>query len=363
VWLDGRYSRGLDERGLLSVGVNAHREEMRSESDALQALQAEDPSVTGDSFDYAMQGIYAQADVPWGESLELSLAGRFDRITADYVDRPGGDEIARSLFSPRALLKWRHGDHLVSRISAGRGYRAPLSFFESDHGLLDAGYEVAVDDLERSLSFGYALSYERADLAVTGSANTTAVENLGFIDFDGLRPVLRNSDRTVRVDTFDLEFSRSLGEHWTLGGGGEVFQYDRAYRATFAIPPIEERLRLFVDYAGHGWSGFVQASWVGSRDLERYDTADRFNVLSPDGTLSDPKVRRAPAFVTLDARIERAHGRTWAVYLGANNLTGYNQAEDEENPLYFDDDGGYDVVHIFGPLRGRVVYAGIKAAW
>lgn len=363
VWLDARYSRGLGDSGLLSIGANLHREKMRSESDALEALQAEDPSVTGDSFDYAMQGIYAQADVPWGDAVELSLAGRFDRITADYIDQPGGDEIARNLFSPRALLKWRHGDQLVSRFSAGRGYRAPLSFFESDHGLLDAGYEVAVDDLERSLSFGYALSYERTDFAATGSINTTTVDNLGFIDFDGARPVLRNSDQEVRVDTFDLEFSRTLGEHWTIGGGGELFRYDAAYRTTFAIPPIEERLRVFLDYAGHGWSGFLQATWVGSRDLGRYDTADRFNVLSPDGILSDPKTSRAPAYVTLDARIERAIGDTWSVYVGANNLTGYNQAEDEENPLYFDGDGGYDVVHIFGPLRGRVVFAGVKAAW
>lgn len=362
-WFDVRYSRGLSDGGLLSVGTSLLSESMRSESDTLQALQAEDPSITGDSFDYDARGLYAQADLYFGEAVEWSLAARLDRIRADYLDQPGGDEIDRTLFSPRALLKWRHTEQLTSRFSVGRGYRAPLSFFESDHGLLDAGYEVEVDDVERSLSVGYALSYDSPDLALTASLNSTTVEKIAFIDFDGPRPVLRNSTADVRVDAVDVEFNRRLSEHWTVGGGGEVFRYDRAYRSTFAIAPIEERLRLFADYAGHGWTGFMQLTWVGSRDLSRYDTAERFNVLTPAGDLQAPKGTRASAYLTLDARLERALDERWSVYVGGNNLTDYNQAADEESPLYFDGDGGYDVVHIYAPLRGRVLYLGVKAGW
>lgn len=89
----------------------------------------------------------------------MSLAARFDRARVDYIEQGDGDELSESLLSPPALVKYAHSEHWTSRLSAGRGYRAPLSFFESDHGLLDDGYDVAIDALEGSLSLGYSLNY------------------------------------------------------------------------------------------------------------------------------------------------------------------------------------------------------------
>lgn len=360
VWLDAKYSMGIGDAHLLSFGINQHDEKMRSESLALQALQADDPSITSDAFNYAMRGAYVQGDFYFGEALELSLAGRFDQIQVDYIDQGDDDEMDESLFSPRALLKYTHSEAWTSRLSAGRGYRAPLSFFESDHGLLDSGYDVAVDALERSLSVGYSLSYASERSAVTASLSSSKIDNLAYIDFDAARPRLLNSDETARVDTFDIELSHQVSEHWTIGGGGELFEYDRAYRDTFGVVPVEERLRLFGDYAGHGWKAFAQLTWVGSRDLTRYGTGEHYNVLNPDGTVSDPKDMVAPSYVTLDARIEKSISEHMAIYLGGTNLTDFDQAGDEESPLMYDAEGGYDVVHIWGPLRGRVLYAGLK---
>ena len=42
-----------------------------------------------------------------------------------------------------------------------------------------------------------------------------------------------------------------------------------------------------------------------------------------------------------------------------SNLFGYTQAEDMETPLFYEG-GEYDVAHIYGPLRGREAYAGVK---
>lgn len=362
LWLDGKYTFGIGDSHLISAGVNLHREKLRSESDALALVQAEDPTVYGDSFDYRMAGLYLQDVWNLSEATQLSLAARFDKITVDYIEQPGGKEIDETLFSPRALLKLSHSDQLTSRFSVGRGYRAPLSFFESDHGLIENGYEIEVTDLEKSISLGYSLNYAQALFAITGSLNTTQVDNLAFIDFDsGERPILRNFEDSVRVSTADFDASYQLSEHVSIGGGGEVFRYSDGYKGTFGIPPIEERLRLFVDFSGHEWSAFSQLTWVGSRNLAEYDTADRFNVQAPDGTLSAPKVSVAPSYFSIDARMERKLGEHWAIYVGGNNLSDYNQAADEESPLFFDGDGAYDVVHLYGPLRGRVLYAGIKA--
>ena len=362
LWLDGKFTFGIGDSHLVSAGVNLHREKLRSESDALAAVQALDPSVYGDSFDYRMAGLYAQDVWNLSDATQLSLAARIDQISTDYIEQPGGKEIDETLFSPRALLKISHSEQLTSRFSAGRGYRAPLSFFESDHGLIEDGYEVEVSDLEKSLSFGYSLNYADEIFAITGSLNTTQVENLAFIDFDsGARPVLRNFSDNVRVSTADFDASYQWTGHLNVGAGGEVFRYSNNYKGTFGIPPIEERARFYLDYSGHNWKAFTQLTWVGSRNLTDYATTDRFNIQAPNGALSAPKVSTAPSYFTLDARLERQLGENWAIYLGGNNLTDYNQAEDEQTPLFFDGDGGYDVVHIYAPLRGRVLYAGFKA--
>ncbi len=46
-----------------------------------------------------------------------------------------------------------------------------------------------------------------------------------------------------------------------------------------------------------------------------------------------------------------------------NNLFDYTQAGDEDSPLFWDSEGGYDVAHIYAPLRGRYVFGGFKAAF
>jgi len=368
-WFDSKLNIGLGTQHLLSVGASRHAETMRSQSDALAAIQALDPTVYGDSFDYLSQGIYAQDVWSVSDALELSLAARLDKISVDYIEQPGGKEIDRTVLSPRALLKWSHTDAWTSRFSGGRGYRAPLSFFESDHGLLDDGYEVQVNDLETAWQIGYSLGYETDASAVTASANFSEVENLAFIDNSGPRPVLRNLADKQRIDTYDISASQMITEHFTLGGSLEYFDYADSYKPTFSSAPVEERARLFADWNGHGWQAYASINWTGARNLLEYGAGDRFNVFDDvnddgivdAGELRDPKRTHAPSYFTIDARIEKALGRGLSVYAGGNNLTDYTQAGDEETPLFWDADGGYDVVHIYGPLRGRVLYAGIKA--
>ena len=58
-------------------------------------------------------------------------------------------------------------------------------------------------------------------------------------------------------------------------------------------------------------------------------------------------------------KVSKAMSETFTLYFGASNLFDYNQAEDMGSPLMFDAEGGYDVVYIHGPLRGRMAYAGL----
>ena len=83
---------------------------------------------------------------------------------------------------------------------------------------------------------------------------------------------------------------------------------------------------------------------------------NRFNL---DGT---PKRDKSPSFATLDVRAEYAFNKSFSAYLGADNLTDYKQS-DKESALFIDASGAPDVTHLWGPSRGRYVYAGVKVCF
>jgi outer membrane receptor protein involved in Fe transport len=65
----------------------------------------------------------------------------------------------------------------------------------------------------------------------------------------------------------------------------------------------------------------------------------------------------------MDFRLARYVGDNLSVYVGANNLFDYTQAGDEDTPLHWvstDPADRFDVAYIYGPLRGRELYGGIK---
>ncbi|MBQ1783514.1 MAG: TonB-dependent receptor [Gammaproteobacteria bacterium] len=366
---------GLDNH-LITFGVDGRNEEMRSQSDALVRMQQDDPSLTGDSFDYQTWGAYVQDTWTINDALELQVALRFDHITADFVDQTEvGDELSETLLSPRAHLRYLHNQQWTSRLSAGYGYRAPLAFFESDHGILEDGFQIAIDELEESRSVNYALSFEGEALVATASAAYTEIDHLAWIETEGVeRPTLLNLDQKVSVATYDLMASYQLTDWLSVDGGIEHFDYSKAYQGTFSVAPLEQRVTAGFDAEWQGWDLVASASWIGSRDLSKYGYGDRYNRfvdannngLVEVGELQDPKSTDAPSFVTVDLKLSKALDDVWQLYAGVNNLFDYNQAADGESPLYWADADGeaaYDVAHIWGPLYGRQVYAGLKATF
>ena len=120
--------------------------------------------------------------------------------------------------------------------------------------------------------------------------------------------------------------------------------------------PVEQRAVLSVDWDINGFDVFISTTWVGSRNLSDYGTPE---TASFDLAGTDPKSNHADSYWTLDFRVAKEINEQWQLYAGANNLFDYTQVKDMETPLFYQD-GGYDVAHIYGPLRGREAYAGIK---
>lgn len=351
---DVRVNWALNANHLLTFGADVRLEELRSETNSDSA------DFVSDSFDYDTTGVYLQDTWTPSENLEIAMALRFDRIEADFTDpsKPGS-EIDDDILSPRVDLRYSHNQQWTSRFSYGRGYRAPLSFFESDHGILDAGDGFAIDinDVERSESFNYALSYAGDRLTATASLAYTEVENLAALDETETGvPLLAQMDKDADVLVADIALSYRLLEDLSLAVTAESIDYSDEFKLAFGVVPVEKRIVLSADWHVVGWDIYTSATWIGSRDLSEYGipAAPTF-----DAAGTEPMSQNAESYWTVDLRASRHIGDNWEVYAGASNLFDYVQVKDMETPLFFED-GGYDVAYIYGPLRGREVYAGVK---
>lgn len=352
----------LNDDHLLTFGIDIRDEEMRSDSEAGESSL----DYVEDSFDYEVLGVYLQDTWDVNDQIELSIAVRIDSIEADFVaEEKPGTEIDETVIAPRADLRIAHNDQWTSRISAGRGYRAPLSFFETDHGILDAGdgFAIDVDELEESLSTTYALSYEGEKLNTTVSIAWTEVENLAALDETPLGvPLLTQLDEDASVVAADIALGYSVNDYLTLGASFETYNYNDAYKSSFAVAPFEERSILSADFHYGEWDWYTSATWTGSRDLSDYGY-EGFNVSDPliiPASPTSPKSTNAESFWTLDMKVTYQVNDSLSLYAGGNNLTDYTQVDDAETPLFWDSEGGYDVAYNYGPLRGREFFFGLE---
>ncbi|MCE9792374.1 TonB-dependent receptor [Shewanella indica] len=360
-FFDARFNYLLNDSHLLTFGADLRTEEMRSHSRAGSA----NPDYVSDSFDYDVKGLYLQDTWQVTDDLEVAMALRYDSITADFTDpsKPG-TELDESILSPRVDIRLRHNELWTSRLSAGRGYRAPLSFFETDHGILDGslGFDIDIDELERSNSVNYALSYEGDRLTSTASVAWTEVEHLAALTTnDQGIPLLTQLDEKASVVTTDIALGYRLTDDLTVNLTGEHFDYDSVFKSSYAVAPIEERVTLSVDWDVNDWEFFANLVWIGSRDLSQYGY-EGYNRLDANGKVDPDSKKRtdAPSYFTLDLRASYQFNDNLSFYTGVSNLFDYTQAGDEESPLFYDAEGAFDVGYIYGPLRGREIYAGMK---
>mgnify|MGYP005694779445 FL=1 len=352
-YIDARFNYDLSDQHFLTFGADNRSESMRSVSRAL----VNNPDYMSDSFDYDVLGIYIQDSWTPNDKFNAEFALRFDQIEANFISNTDKTkEIDQILMSPRVDMRYRHGEDWESRWSFGRGYRAPLSFFESDHGILDAekGYLVDITEPERSIGVNYSLNYAANKTVSTLSFARTKVDNLATLDktASGV-PVLTQLPDTAVVDAFDWVVSYQWTPFINLGFSAEVYNYNSNFIQSFAIAPIEKRVTLNGLFDRQNWRISAAVSYIADRNLIDYDYSGFDN---KDGSGLKPKI--APAYINTDMKVSYKISNTTKVYFGALNLFDYNQAADESSPLLFDEAGGYDVTYIFAPLRGRTAYFG-----
>ena len=354
---DLRWSRSAGSH-TATIGMDGSWEGMKSNSHHYY----EDLGMARDDFDALFLGAYAQDVWNLGPQRDLSVAVRLDKARVDWTAKGSDPQIDDLLASPRASLRWRFTDGLVGRLSAGQGWRAPLTFFESDHGLLDDGFAIDVDRLERAWGVGSSLAWERETWNLQAGAYGTVLKNLAYIDGDGDVPTLRNDPSELSFLIVDFEAGFQPWKWARIGAGIQHQWIPDRYKAHAALAAVETRLDGDLKLSAGPVSFSLDATWTAPRDLSPYGYGNQYDVFDAStGQASSPKRSRAPGFAVVDAQASlRLHGPLEA-YAGAQNLFDYTQAASaHDSPLFWDAQGGYDVSHIWGPLRGRQLYAGLR---
>lgn len=336
----------------LTLGANYRYEDLQSKGATADGT----PVIGIDDYVYRVPAVFVQAYRSFfDDALELNGSIRHDR-----------HNVFGGITSPRLNALWHHSDRLSSRFSVGRGFRAPTSFFEQDHGILDTiRVQREITKPEVSTNLSYALNYADDRLAVTASFNHNRIKNFALLDPGATDPVtgdpitlFTSATDPVTVRGVDLNLSYQLTPALTVSPAVEFFHYDFP-AGTLIFPRPKAKAYLSADYESGPLNLTAKLVWTGAMDLAKfgdYAGSPRYNL---DGT---PKRNKSPSFFTLDLRGEVAFSKSFSVYFGADNLLDYKQS-DKDSQLFVDGEGAPDVVHLWGPNRGRYVYAGVKMSF
>lgn len=338
---------------LTTTGVNFRYEDLKSHG----SMEDGTPVSGVDDYTYRTPALFLQGYRTFlDDALEINGSVRYDR-----------HNVFGGITSPRLNALYHHTERLSSRFSVGKGFRAPTSFFEQEHGILNTiRIERQITKPEESLNASYALNYADDRLAVTGSYNYNRIKNFATLDADqqdadGNPITLFSSARQpVIVQGVDVTLSYLVTPALTVMAAAEGFNY-RFPPGTMIFARPYAKAYFGLDYDRGDFNVNAKLVWTGPMNLRKFHDdgsgeSGRYNL---DGT---PKRDKSPGFFTLDLRGEYAINKNFTLYAGVDNLFDYKQT-DKESPLFVDSSGEIDVTQLWGPSRGRYLYAGTKISF
>ncbi len=364
------YQRTLGDRHLLTLGLDSKNQDMDSSSKTLY-IQSQ-PPLPQDDLSYKSIGGFVQDTWFINDENQLSLVLRYDHIRTEWKDI--NKVLDRSVLAPRFIYKHNHNSIFTSRLSAGLGYRSPLTLFESQHGTYHNGFIVDINELERAKSLTYSLAGQRENDFFEFGSHITRIKNMAYgKDFEDITEpmVFKNSTEDYTINVFDLSYGRRIRPNWTLEGLMEFFQYPSGYKYRLPVAAIEKRISINSNIDWKKWTASQRFILIGSRDLSSYRYDRHYNIapsqdpfdpsFGEDG--QDPKWQKAPTFFTVDLSFERTLNDDYKISFAVLNALDYTQTQAGDSPTTWEQHGSHfhlDNFHIWGPLRGRQFFVSLR---
>ena len=317
--------------------------------------------------DYLLDNYKRTETVP-GLFAEYTLTGeKYTLVTGARVDF---HNLAGTQFTPRMNFKYDLTPKTIFRISAGRGFRTANIFAESQSyfasnrqiQVINNGGEIY--GLKPEIAWNYGVSLQQ-EFKLFGRKSTVLAD---FFRTDFQNQVVTDLDESAqKILFYNLEgksFANSFQTQWDFQPVKNLeFRiaykyYDVAldYLSGLKKVPFMAKHRGFANLAystnktekGRFWSFDTTLNLIGKQRLPN--------------TKSNPAEFQigdySPSYSTLNAQISRNFSEKIRVYLGGENLTGYQQKVailDAGNPFgnYFD--GGM----VYAPIMNQNFYVGV----
>jgi outer membrane receptor for ferrienterochelin and colicin len=262
--------------------------------------------------------------------------------------------------TPRLHLKYVPNDIVSFRLSAGKGYRSVHALAENNF-LLASGRALVIDNLrqESAWNYGASAAFNIPLFGKTLRLNTeyyyTRFEDEAVIDYDSDPTVIHISNlngksysHTMQIDaTYPMFMGMTVTAAYRLND----------VKSTYGGKLMERSLTS-------KYKGLISASYKTPLGIWQFDATLQLNgggrmpepYTKGDGTLSWN--RRFSPYQQLSAQVTRWF-RKFSIYAGGENLTNFTQA----NPILGASNpwsNNFDPTMIWGPVHGRMFYAGIR---
>lgn len=298
-----------------------------------------------------------------------SVPGAFAQYTFEYASkftaiaglRADFHNLFGTVFTPRLHLRYTPIEHLVFRASAGKGYRTPTLVAENAGYLASSRTWLINSQLGLEEAWNYGLNVTKTfkvakkreavltiDLYRTTFINQVVVD----LDQDVHKVLFYNLNGTSYANSAQIEFTIEPIERFDITMAARYNDVKVTLNGTLKEKPFVSKFK-----------GLLTLSYATRFNKWQFDLTSQYNGIMrlPDTQQNPENYRRAgesSAFFLIHSQITRRF-KQLDVYVGGENLGDYTQhhpiiAADEPNGPYFDSS------MIWGPLTGRMFYAGLR---
>lgn len=267
-----------------------------------------------------------------------------------------------SFVTPRMHLKWMPSDWLTLRVAAGKGYRSPHALAEN-HYLLASSRTLSIAPLNMEEAWNYGLSaafvlpiVEKRFLKINVEEYYTNFLEQAVIDYDTdpSKIIISNLDGSSYSHTLQVDATYPFADQFEATVAFRYNDVKCTYNGLLREKPLTSM-----------YKGLFTASWKPFMGRWQVDLTLQMNgggrmpdpYMKADGTMSWDE--RFPAYPMFNMQVTRTF-RHFSFYVGGENLTNYRQPMaviNADNPW----SNTFDPTMIWGPVRGIMVYAGIRA--
>ncbi|MBD1398698.1 TonB-dependent receptor [Pontibacter sp. JH31] len=308
------------------------------------------------------------------ERLEQSRLARTERVPgifAEYIfnnsenltvvagARTDFHNLYGTVFTPRLNIKYDLTQNTIFRLAAGKGFRVANPISENTAALVSNRAFVFGEELEPEKAWNLGGSFTQyfelggrpgafiTDYYYTTFQNQvvadmyTSASQIAFYNLQG-----RSFSRS-----FQAELQYEVLKGFDVKTAYKYYDVQTTYNGTTQQRPMIPQHRFFVNL------GFATPfdKWRADLTTQYFGQMPLAYMESHGGATS---ARQSDAFYTLNGQVSRAFKR-WELYLGGENLLNFRQPDairGADNPF----GPAFDASMVWGPITGRVIYAGMR---